>query len=36
MMTTDALICALYLAAWFGPLALITGILESTIWKDKE
>lgn len=32
----DALICALYLAAWFGPLALITGILESTIWKEEK
>ena len=35
MMLTDALLMFLPLAAFFGPLAIITGLLEATIWKDK-
>lgn len=35
-MLTDALLMLIPLAVFFGPLCIITGLLEATIWKDKQ
>lgn len=33
---TDALLMLLPLAAFFGPLCIVTAILESTIWRHDQ
>lgn len=35
-MLSEALLMLCMLAGFFGPLALITAIVEMTIWRDKE
>lgn len=35
-MVADIILILLPFAAFFGPLAIITAILEATIWKDRQ